>query len=150
MHYIEKSIKPVVLYLLLMLIVQSQGYSLNSGNEKIIIVVDYFLYLDTYEEYHKNGSRFSSYEGDNQTCLCNITNDCVCDSFEGALMHAENNTLIFIKNAMESVSSNIRLYNIANLSIFGYQKVIEIICLSKTSIIFENCENVYNGEYHMG
>ena len=79
-----------------MLIIQSQGYPLSSGNEKLI-VVDYFLYLDTYEEYYKNESSFSSYKADNQTCLCNITRECVCTYFENALMHVENNTLIFFK-----------------------------------------------------
>ena len=81
-------------------------------------------------------------EDEHGSCICRDERICLCTTFEDALHHVEDNTIIVINGILQEFTANIVLSNIVNISIIGYHKLITINCQARGSVVFKNCKNV--------
>ena len=114
-------------------------------SEEKLIVVNPF---DSYEDDDFSGS-VSSYNDsncftklDNDSCVCGDERYCLCGRLEDAFRHVEDNTVIAINGTVQEFMTGNVLYNVANISVIGYHKIITINCQARGSIEFKNCNNV--------
>ena len=139
----------VVTYLLPMMITCSHGYLVNNDDKKFILVDPYYYdFLISMKDYDLSNSSgdydFGSGSGDQGAdgCISSRSKQFVCKRLDKIMPYVESNTIIAI-NSTTSLDSSIVFKNVANISIIGYNKFIEIICFNtKESVIFMNCSNI--------
>ena len=136
-------------YLLPVLITMacSHGYPLNDGDEKIIFVDSSYYNNVVGMNFSSNAEDYRFGSGEADSCICGMSKQCFCKQFDEVMMsHVEDNTIIALNNTL-SLNQSTVFENIINISIIGYGRVVEIMCLntglSGEAIIFINCKNIF-------
>ena len=153
MVYDEKNLLLVV-WACLLVIMCVQGNLVVSSDDKKLIVVNPSLYVNTMsfdchsEDFDDQNDNYiddiasSSRDYNSDSCICSNETKCVCSNLEDAFNHVENNTVIAINGTIRGFTANVVLNEITNISIIGYHKVVEVYCISKGSIEFNNCNDI--------
>ena len=142
MHHSRVLFLTVWAYLSMSIYVQGNGL-FNSNDEKFIIVNPLVIYNDHYEG---NGTILDDDDNsgghNSDSCICSNGRKCFCTKFKDALNHVENNTVVAINGTIGGFTGHVGLVNYNNISIIGYQKVVEVNCLAIGSIDFKSCNNI--------